>query len=181
MKPSFTFWATFLKLKAVFLSGAGAPSSCWGRSRRGTTRSASRWSCGWAAASPRCRRCASPPPSEAAGEQRVSGDLLTGRRAKPHTYLSRSEGLESSDGDLVVGADSVVVWRVGEREGQQALLLQVRFWNRRRFRGKCSHRDGNPLLNSAVPWILAKLLTMMALPPRCRGSSAACSLLEPSP
>ncbi len=32
-----------------------------------------------------------------------------------------------------------------------------------------------------VPWIRAKLLTMMALPPRCRGSRAACSLLLPSP
>lgn len=43
------------------------------------------------------------------GNGGLERDLLTGRRAKPHTYLSRSEGFESSDGDLVVGADSVVV------------------------------------------------------------------------
>lgn len=34
---------------------------------------------------------------------------------------------------------------------------------------------------STLPWILAKLLVMMARPPRWRGSSAACSRLEPSP
>lgn len=34
---------------------------------------------------------------------------------------------------------------------------------------------------SSSPWILAKLLVMMARPPRWRGSSAACSRLEPSP
>lgn len=34
---------------------------------------------------------------------------------------------------------------------------------------------------SRSPWILAKLLVMMARPPRWRGSRAACSRLEPSP
>lgn len=34
---------------------------------------------------------------------------------------------------------------------------------------------------SCSPWILAKLLVMMARPPRWRGSRAACSRLEPSP
>lgn len=41
-------------------------------------------------------------------------------------YLPRSEGLESSDGDLVVGADLVVVRRVIEGQRQQTLLLQIR-------------------------------------------------------
>lgn len=39
--------------------------------------------------------------------------------------LARSEGLETLDVNLVVGGDLVVVGRVGEGQGEHALLLQV--------------------------------------------------------
>lgn len=98
------------------------------------------------------------------------------------TYFSWSESFEASDGDFVIWADLVIVWWVAEGQWQQTLLLQVGF---------CGRDEGVKTEEAAfkrsqfkyisIPWILAKLLTMMALPPRCRGSSAACSLLEPSP
>lgn len=45
--------------------------------------------------------------------------------AQNAAHLPRSEGLEAGDGNLVVRADSVVVVGVGERQRQQALLLQI--------------------------------------------------------
>lgn len=42
-----------------------------------------------------------------------------------HSYLARGELFEAGDGDLVIGADFVVVVGVSEGYGQQALFLQV--------------------------------------------------------
>lgn len=41
--------------------------------------------------------------------------------------LARSEVFQALDGQFVHGVNLIVVGRVGEREGQQALLLQVGF------------------------------------------------------
>ena len=47
-------------------------------------------------------------------------------------YLAAGgEGLDSGEGDLIVGLDLVVVHGVGESEREHALLLQVRLVNSR--------------------------------------------------
>ena len=188
---------SFLYPPFLFFSAA-TPSSCWGRSLPWTIRSASRWSCGWAQESPWCRRCASRLREEA---EKItfsiqpllinsSGEVTS--QAWTRSYLSRSEGFESLNCDLVVWADPVVIWWVSEGQRQETLLLQVGFCREEgdalvdrgneRWKVKVYYTTPEHLISyPAAPWILAKLLTMMALPPRWRGSSAACSLLEPSP
>lgn len=120
---------------------ASAPSSCSGPSPPGTTRSGSRWSCGWAPASPGCRHCASRPLSGAENDEtrektlrghvslKSISEQLKYSISDVRSYLSWCKGFQSLDGDLVVGANFVVVGWVAKGEGKQALLLQVCFWD----------------------------------------------------
>lgn len=109
------------------------------------------------------------------------------------SYLARCEVLESKQRDLVCGLDLVVVSGVGECQWQQTLLLQVGLVNpgkdkafRCKYKFACTLRVSS---RSCLGWqwiqnnesYLANDLTMMALPPRCLGSSAACSREDPSP
>ena len=77
--------------------------------------------------------------------------------AAPHRLVGREVG-EAEHADAVVLADLVVGGRVGERQRQQALLLQVRLV------------DAGEAAGEDRPW-----------PLRNRGSIAACSRDEPSP
>ena len=62
-------------------------------------------------------------------------------------YLAGGEVLEADDGDAVVAADAVVVGRVGEGEGEDSLLLQVRLMDA----GEAAHHHG---LAAQVPRLL---------------------------
>lgn len=153
-----------LFLLLCFLNAA-APSFCWGRSRPGTIRSASRWSCGAVPESPRCRHCASQLPGEAERDERkgwafsfclhISSAWISSSSVM-QSYLSWSEGLQSCDGDLVIGADLVVVWRVAEGQWQQALLLQVGFYRQQEDMKKKCHMTSKSLqikdLSALLDW-----------------------------
>lgn len=78
--------------------------------------------------------------------------------------------------DPVIWVDFVVISGFNEGEGKHALLLQIRFVLQA-IRVSLTL----PKQPRTRHTIRAKLRVMMARPPRCLGSRAACSLELPSP
>lgn len=81
--------------------------------------------------------------------------------------------LGSSDANLVVGANLLVIGRITEGQRKHTLLLQV---------GLVLCRVSKAVLQILrILTIRAKDRVMTAIPPKCLGSRAACSREEPSP
>lgn len=117
-------------------------------------------------------------------ERRVP-DLTVFRMNSQRDRLANLE-LGAQDVDAVVRVDLVIVGWIGECEGEHALFLQVGLVlfveslvvshnNGAQEKRRCISGGAGRLT------IRAKLRVMIARPPRCLGSRAACSREDPSP
>lgn len=106
----------------------------------------------------------------------MSVPRLSVLRVNSQGYWFADRKLRAQEINPVIRVDFVVVGGFNEGEGEHALFLQIRFvlWGTR-----VSLMIPTTSQNRLT--IRAKLRVMMARPPRCLGSRAACSLELPSP